>query len=51
MSAEPYDWQRDEGLFFSDDARDEPTLEEVKERIAYYEAHPATHPLDAAVQP
>ena len=37
MPVEPYDWQRDLGLDFPDNARDEPTLQEVKDRIYEYE--------------
>lgn len=40
MTGELYDWQRDDGIDFPDDPRDEPTSEEVKDRIAYYESHP-----------
>ena len=40
MAGEPYDWARDAGLDFPDDPQSEPTIEEVQERIAYYEAHP-----------
>lgn len=40
MAGEPYDWARDTGLDFPDDPQAEPTIEEVQERIAYYEAHP-----------
>ena len=44
MAGELYDWQRDDGLDFPDDPREEPTLEEVKDRIAYYEQ--TSHLLD-----
>lgn len=44
MAVEPYDWSRDLGLDFPDNPQAEPTLEEVKERIAYYEQTP--WPLD-----
>ena len=37
MAGEPYDWARDTGLDFPDDPQAEPTIEEVQERIAYYE--------------
>lgn len=44
MSGEPYDWARDDGLDFPDNAQSEPTQEEVSERVYYYEQHP--YPLD-----
>ena len=37
---EPYDRERDYGLDFPDEPRSEPELQEVKDRITYYEQHP-----------
>lgn len=42
MTGEPYDWARDLELDFPDNPQAEPTLEEVKDRIVYYETHPYT---------
>lgn len=40
MTGEPYDLQRDEGIDFPDDPQAEPTSDEVKDRIDWYETHP-----------